>query len=363
MRKVGIALGIMIFLAGLFLVFHPNTTVSGTKIVSHYIYLPGEVDWPQPEVYYGSEISTLEDTRHIRAILYVDSPCPELKPEPEEVLCIHEVEEGASVRVSVHGTLENERETCWIRLTDSNGDLLVDKTVGPGYEFIFEAEKGCYELEMLPTGQGDWFYYGCSWGISLSDSYSYPVKVNPPQPVILWQLPYGPLGILCLALGGFLTFRSFPPRIRFKVLGPFLALCAIGFAFGFSFNWFYDWFDSTGAWTYGKESPVPWVPFVAFCCAVTGGFFIGHSFVFNKKWLAALLALISCLSLFILAFLTFPGDYYSYSDPTSEPYPYYHDFSGDYLIEALAILFLQFCIFSGLFGGFLVGLVRKKKPL
>jgi len=190
----------------------------------------------------------------------------------------------------------------------------------------------------------------------------HPVKVKPPQPVILWQLPYGPLGILCLALGGFLTFWGLPAKIRFKVLGPFLALLGIGFAFGFSFNWFYDWYYSTGAWSYGEEPFPPLAAGLAFCCSVAGGFLIGRNFIFKKKWLAILLALIFCLGLFILAFRTFPGGYCSYADPGREPYPYCHSFSGDYMAEAFFIWFYQFCIFFGFFGGFLIGLVRKKSP-
>lgn len=176
-----------------------------------------------------------------------------------------------------------------------------------------------------------------------------------------WELHYGALGQLLGLLGVLLVFRRLPPAYRVRALALYLVCCGVVFVLGFSCNWFYIWLQSGGIPSYDDGLGPPffvWWVVLAFLSAVVGGFLLGRSGVLGRGWRSVLLALVICLVLFALAFSTRPG-YYSYYYGDTGTY-YFHDFAGDYMLEGLVILLVQFCILSGLFISFTVGFVTKR---
>lgn len=346
-RKLAVALGIPLLLGGFFLIFHPSTTVS--SVVRHREYLAPTSEPGIPA----------EQIRLLRAVLCVGVPLPALEPEQATITQLLEAVVGSSAQLQVEVQPDGPGERwCLIRLTDPGGTELLGEVVTERFEFDFRADtKGYYELEANFAEGSLWHDYG----VSLENYYT--VETALPQSVVLWQSPFGPLGILSAVLGGLFASWGLPRAVRFRLLGPFLVLCSVGFAFGFSFNWFYDWYCSTGAWTYGKEHPSPpYAVGVACCCAVAGGLITGRSFTFDDRRRAVVLASVLWLFLAVLAFVTVPGGYYLYRDPTTEPYPYYYALSGDYLAEAFLLRLIQFCLVSAAFGAFLAGLLTKRRP-
>jgi uncharacterized membrane protein HdeD (DUF308 family) len=183
---------------------------------------------------------------------------------------------------------------------------------------------------------------------------SAPLTQGPPREwVMLWHLPFGPLGIIIFLVGALLVFGTFPKTARLRALGPFLALCSLGLAAGFYFNDYHDWW-----W---RTFPYSFLLGIAF--AFAGGSFIGRSLRELKKcprWMP-LLTIPLFIALAFALFVCIPHSYYSYSDPHSNPYPYFYDYSGDYFYKTLTILAFDILVPLGLFAGFVLGFTLRPK--
>jgi len=189
-----------------------------------------------------------------------------------------------------------------------------------------------------------------------------PLDQGPPRSiVILWESPYGPLGLIVCILGVVLFFRSLPQNTRLLSLGAFLCMCSLGLALAFVFNDYHAWWWHTFPFTFGFGIGL----------AVVGGFLFGY----NLKWVrkVSLLALFLVLPVAVLLAsgiayalygVTAHGGYLDYTtDPKSYPYPNYISYSGDYLVKAILIYAFQFLVMLGLFVSAAIGFLLNKRRL
>ena len=187
-----------------------------------------------------------------------------------------------------------------------------------------------------------------------------PITQGPPRDiVILWQSPFGQLGILAFLVGSLMFFSSLPNKIRPIALGAFLALSSIGLSAGFYFNDFRAWWWHTF-----------WLVFPGgIIFAIAGGFLVANTLRQRSRlalWVVLLVfAVTAALTIGLLAAnqnnLNSMGfGYYSYDEGNSQIYSYYHDYNGDYLIYFFIIAAFQVFVGLGLFAGFVAGLVLKR---
>ena len=188
----------------------------------------------------------------------------------------------------------------------------------------------------------------------------HPAKVSAPltqgpsrEWAMLWHAPFGALGIVIFLVGALLVFGTLRKTARLHALGPFLALCSLGLATGFYFNDYHDWWWRT----------FPYSFLVGIAFAFAGGFLIGPSLIDPKRcprWMP-LLAIPLFIAVAFALFVGIPHSYYSYSNPHSNPYPYYYDYSGDYFYKTLIILAFDILVVLGLFAGFTLGFALRPR--
>jgi hypothetical protein len=183
---------------------------------------------------------------------------------------------------------------------------------------------------------------------------SAPLTQGPPREwVMLWHVPLSPLGVVISLVGAISVFSTLPKTARLRALGLFLALCSLGLAAGFYFNDYHDWWWQT----------FPYSFLVGIALAFAGGFLIGRSLIELRRcprWMPLLTTPLFIALAFAL-FVGIPHSYYSYSDPQSNPYPYYYDYSGDYFYKSLIILAFDILVPLGLFSGFALGFALRPR--
>jgi hypothetical protein len=160
------------------------------------------------------------------------------------------------------------------------------------------------------------------------------------------------LGRFLATIANGITIAAFDPVYYVTATG-FVTNVDPGLAAGFYFNDYHDWWWRTFHYSF----------LVGIAFAFAGGLLIGRSPRELKKcprWMP-LLTIPLFIALAFALFVCIPHSYYSYSDPHSNPYPYFYDYSGDYFYKTLTILAFDILVPLGLFAGFALGFAHHPK--
>ena len=215
-----------------------------------------------------------------------------------------------------------------------------------------------------------WRYSGLILGIlALIGSFSLifhlhyvtaPLSQGPARNIVLiWELPYSPLGIFIFWIGIVLLFICLPKNVRLLVLGVLFSIISLALASAFRFNDYHSWWWRT----------FPFTLFFGIGSALCGGFLIGRNVKGPQKiprWVHFLIWLLLVVGAYLIAHLIVGAGlnesaYYDYSGIPG-PYPCYVTYAGDYSYKPLAIEAFQIFTIAGLYFSFSIGFLIRRKP-
>lgn len=187
-------------------------------------------------------------------------------------------------------------------------------------------------------------------------SVTIPIYQGPPRNIVMvWELPYGPLGCILFCIGIFLFFRGLPGSVRSLSLGIFLSLCSLALALLFFFNDYRGWWWHTAC--------VTW--WLGICFAIIGGFLFGR----NIKGLQRIPRWAPFLTLPLFAGIAYVlvifslGSFYDWSDFASIRYNYppWVSYYSDYEYKKIIIAAFHILTMAGLYLSFSIGFLTRRR--